>query len=245
MDNTQQTEQIQRIYDQKRDNNVHIRKQRIAEIYEMIPEYTQLDKAAPDIIASNFTALLQGDISLVDNIKSKIKDVEAKKKALLEGAGFPTDYLDPIYSCKDCKDTGFIGNKRCHCYNEILLQILYKQSNLSKIVELENFDTFDINYYPDDYIDKVSEITPRDNIIRVLNFAKSFTDNFNNQSGNMLIYGHSGVGKTFLSYRTFKLSDYICCGFRSHIRHNKCFFQFLKKVFVNLCEHRKNAVYLF
>lgn len=192
-------DQLMRLYDARRTANVHIRKQRTQEIYEKIPEYRQLDESVSDIVADNIDALLSGKGS-VNNVKSRINSSNEKKTRLLLEHGYPEDYLDPIYTCSECKDTGYVGSLRCQCFKKEFLNLLYSKSNLTEIVAKENFQTFDINYYPDDYIDSSSDMTPRDNIKRVLNACQEFINNFDRAPVNMLIYGHSGVGKTFLTH---------------------------------------------
>lgn len=192
-------DKISRIFDERRLRNNHIHNMRKEEVYDAIPEYRQLDKSLADLACADIEAIIAGDKSALTCTRSSLKETEEKKRKLLTDAGFPADYLDMIYTCKDCKDTGFIGAGKCHCFKSELLKILYKQSNLDHILERENFSTFDINYYSDDYLIPNSDITPRENIKRVLETCKYFIKNFDSEHSNMLIYGNSGVGKTFLT----------------------------------------------
>ena len=36
---------------------------------------------------------------------------QADAPRFLQEAGFPADYLEPVYRCPDCRDTGYIGNE--------------------------------------------------------------------------------------------------------------------------------------
>ena len=75
------------------------------------------------------------------------------------------------------QDTGFIGNKRCSCFEQRLIDKAYQQSNLHKLLEKENFDTFRIDYYSDQPFEG-EEINPRKNMEGILldcmNYAKEF-----------------------------------------------------------------------
>ena len=193
-------DELMRLYDARRTANTHIRKQRIQEIYREIPEYKALDTAVPDIVADNVEAIINGDRNFAKDVKSRINSSDKRKAELLREHGYPEDYLDPIYTCRECHDTGYVGANRCQCFKKEFLNLLYSRSDLTGIVEKENFNTFNIEYYPDDYIDSSSDMTPRDNIKRVLNTCQEFIQNFDDNPGNMLIYGHSGVGKTFLTH---------------------------------------------
>ena len=119
---------------------------------------------------------------------------------LMRQHGYPEDYLDPIYTCPDCHDTGYVGDKKCHCFQKRIVEYLYEQSNLKEVLDIENFSHFDITYYPDDYIEESTGLTPRDNIRRILMTAHAFCDNFGDCEQNLLLYGNTGVGKTFLTH---------------------------------------------
>ena len=194
--------QINRIFDERRLRNHRIYVDKKNEVYSAIPEYMKLDKFVTDAADIDITAIINGDKNALSKTKESLKNIEQRKKQLLAEHGFPADYLEPVYTCPDCKDTGYIDNRRCHCFKSELLKILYKESNLDKRLALENFSTFDINRYSDDYIISDSDITPRENILKVLDTCKDFIHNFNNfpdERRNLLIYGNSGVGKTFLT----------------------------------------------
>lgn len=190
---------INRIYEERRLSNRRVLMERRARVYESVPEYESLDTSDSVTSKIDVNRIVSGDIKYSDGIKQDICNLAERKKRLLRENGFAEDYLEPVYTCKDCKDTGYIDNNRCHCYKKELLRLMYKQSNLDKLIEIENFDTFKIEYYPDNYILSDSDITPRDNIKEILNYCHGYIDNFANEHGNILIYGNSGVGKTFLS----------------------------------------------
>jgi DNA replication protein DnaC len=81
------------------------------------------------------------------------------------------------------------------------MKFIYESSNISSYVKSNNFDNFNIDYYPDDYnIDENTDATPRDIIKRILKTSHDFIDCFGKNADNLLIYGHSGVGKTFLTH---------------------------------------------
>ena len=108
------------------------------------------------------------------------------------------DYLELTYSCPDCHDTGFIGDKKCHCFKQAMVDLLYRQSNIHDVLKRENFDTFDIRYYSDTK-NRSLGVSPRENIQAVLSTCHDFIDHFDEQSRNLLFYGDTGVGKTFLT----------------------------------------------
>ncbi len=189
---------IMRIYDARRSDNRHIREERYKEVCRNIPEFEDVSKSVADISGSMLSAIISGSRDAVSDTKNLIRQADEKKIQLLTKHGYPADYLDRIYTCPYCKDTGFTGDARCRCFNRELLNMLYSQSYLKQAVITDNFSNFNIEYYPDDYI-LPNEMTPRDNIKKILDVSHGFIDNFDNSFENLLIYGPTGVGKTFLS----------------------------------------------
>ena len=192
-------DQIEKIFEERRAASRHILNERKAEIYDKIPEYAALDTPASLVSDIDISKIIAGNKDYVEHIKAGLTQKTEQKNNLLKEYGFPSDYLEPVYICKDCNDTGYIDSERCHCYKDELLRLMYKQSNLDRILKEENFNTFNIEYYPDDYIVSGSDFTPRDIIRSTLDACHSYIDNFSNERGNLLIYGKSGVGKTFLT----------------------------------------------
>ena len=112
--------------------------------------------------------------------------------------GFAKNYLSPIYNCPDCKDTGFIEGEKCHCFKQAIIDFLYEQANLGHILKQENFNYFRFDYYADGPKDPYLGLTPRENIERIVRDCQRFIASFEDSYDNLLVYGNTGVGKTFL-----------------------------------------------
>ena len=144
--------------------------------------------------------LLEGEAASIDDLKTEIAAYGIHRKALLKNAGFPEDFLEMHYSCPDCKDTGYIGNEKCHCFRQAAINLLYTQSNLTSILETENFDHFCFHYYPETMKDRVTGRNARENIQKIVDECLHFVQNFDMEHDNLLFYGATGVGKTFLTH---------------------------------------------
>jgi DNA replication protein DnaC len=118
---------------------------------------------------------------------------------LLEQYGYPKDFLQPAYHCPDCKDTGYIGKEKCHCFKQAIVDIVYSQSNIKTAIAVENFSAFSYEFYSDDYVEPSIKMTPRQNIKKAVQACKHFIENFDHEYNNLLLYGNTGVGKTFLA----------------------------------------------
>lgn len=123
-----------------------------------------------------------------------------EKEKLLELHGFPRDYLKPQYHCPLCQDTGFIDSRRCRCFQQAIVDLLYSQSFLQQRLKEENFSTFCYDFYEDVFdAEKSEKMTPYQNIVNAVSICRSFINSFPNAHENMMLYGKTGVGKTFLS----------------------------------------------
>ena len=195
-----QYEQIMRTYEQHRLDNEHRRRRRYADIEKKIPRIRELDDEISSLSLQQARRLLEGDASALDTLKEKIHALSKKKLALLRENGYPSDYLDLHYTCPDCQDTGYIGDRKCHCFKKAIIDLLYTQSNLQEVLDRENFDTFSMEYYSGSHIDRLTGRSSREAMEIALKSCHEFVDTFGEEFRNLLLYGDTGVGKTFLSH---------------------------------------------
>lgn len=195
----QQYNRLLRQYEETRAMHLREQRERREKIYTELPELADLDSllAEGSVIAAR--AALDGDTTALDELAIKNRRISEKKQQILKNAGYPTDSLELTYTCSDCKDTGFIGSEKCHCFKQALTLSLSKNSTLGHILEKENFSTFSFSYYDDITADPQLHLTPQDNIRKVVADAQLFVREFDETYRNLLIYGNTGVGKTFLT----------------------------------------------
>lgn len=193
-----QYEQLMSQYYDRQLHSRHIAEQRYQEVLEAIPAMRTLEQRIQDISLAHARARLTG-VGQPEDLSGQIAAVTEEKEKLLVAHGFPADYLRPVYECPDCQDTGYIGDKKCHCFEKEIVNFLYSQSNLQEVLAKENFAHFNLELYPDDYMEETTGQTPRDNMRNILRTAKEFIRNFDNGCQNLLLYGNTGVGKTFLA----------------------------------------------
>ena len=190
---------ILREYDNRRLKSRHELELRKEEIYNQIPELTEIDaQIVSDSIQSAKLSLL-GDLSALKSLEERNRILSEKKQHLMTTHGYPTDYLKPRYICEDCQDTGYLGNDKCHCFKQAVVDLLYSQSNVKEAIAVENFSTFSYKYYSSNYIEETTGLTPLENMKRVISKTKRFIADFDTKYENLLIYGNTGVGKTFLT----------------------------------------------
>lgn len=193
---------IIRLYDERQAASRAILQVRQKEIEQNLPAYAALQAQIVEN-SMNFarTSLFSDNATEgAATLRKQNEELSRKKEALLIANGYPADYLSPIYTCNDCQDTGMIGEERCHCFKQAVVDLLYAQSNIANIIKEENFDTFSFDYYNNTVVDPKTKLTPRQNIERIFDTCQSFVRNFDKEFNNLLFYGNSGLGKTFLSH---------------------------------------------
>ena len=195
-------EDILRDYEKIRLNNFRTLQNRKNEIYSIIPRIKEIDEESSlSYIKAARIKLDNHSETEVSDIKKKNRELTKEKKELLQKNNYPADYLEPIYNCPSCMDTGFVGQDSCKCFMDKIIAGLYLQSNLQNIFDKENFNTFSLKYYSKELSSKNKAYSPYDNVKNILESTHNIINNFDNDTGcaNILIYGETGLGKTFLT----------------------------------------------
>ena len=193
-----QYQSILRKYEEQQEFNRNLDSSRYNEVCQKLPRYPELEKEIALLSIDSGRKLLSGDKQALAAYKDKLALLKKEKDDLLESGGYPPDYLDPTYTCNDCQDTGYIDRKKCQCFRNATIQLLYEQSHLKELLEKENFSTFSFDYYSTDIIDIKTNLSARDFIEDALYNCKNFIDTFGQNFQNIYLYGNTGVGKTFL-----------------------------------------------
>lgn len=195
--------QLMELYEQIRKEEKKNLDKRVKEISNNYPEILQLDKEiGRRCLRLSLVAMRKSDNpeQEVRNLKNHIEDLRAQKYEMLVERGYSPDYLNLHYRCSKCEDTGYIGPKKCSCYNQKLIQIYYKNSHMEDALRINNFKNFSLDVYPSHRIGE-EKYSPRRNMEIILDkILNDYIPNFKSHTDNILLYGDSGTGKSFLSY---------------------------------------------
>lgn len=116
-----------------------------------------------------------------------------EERDLLKENNIPPAFLEPVWRCDACQDTGYVtgedGVKRmCACLTQRMLAEQFTQGQVSR---RERFETFQEDIFP----------TPRQRkaTCKARDICKDYAERFpgNNPPG-LLILGQAGLGKSFL-----------------------------------------------
>ena len=188
-----------RIYEQRQIDDEHRLRDHYQKAYSMIPALKELDQSISSLSVEKARRLLDGDSTALSSLKEDLHQLIQRKKSLLEDHGLSEDYLELSYTCPDCKDTGYIGNKKCHCFRKAIIRLLYEQSNIKELPYDAGFKNFRLDFYSSSYYDKKTGRSARVIMEDTLKICHQFIDTFGAEFRNLFFYGDVGVGKTFLS----------------------------------------------
>ncbi len=202
-------------YNEKQTKATHLSVFREREVYSKIPEIKEINDKLTEFNISLARAFSQNNLSartkLINELKANTEALLAKRAALLKAGGYPEDYLENVYECSLCKDTGFIENTPCVCFEKAVKKKLYTDSAMKSENNRESFETFDLSYYSEE-TDPELGTSHRKYMESVFNTCKNFAKK---PVGNMLFTGNTGLGKSFMCHAITKAlisgnADVIC-----------------------------------
>lgn len=161
----------------------------------LCPEIETLRKQRFDIV---FTSHLNNE---KHNIIDEVKQINDKIESLLEKHDLPKDYLEPIYSCSKCKDTGFVGTPKkeiCSCVLNYYSELIKEQITENKNVQ--SFESFSFDIFPDNNsIGELNGVSQR----KYMQWVKDVCEKYSNALPNpekpiIILSGAGGLGKSYL-----------------------------------------------
>jgi len=193
-----QYDAIMRDYDRRQYQNYRRQSAHREEIYKKLPRVREIEESisscslshAERMLASSEEGGAQDRREVLKNLKNELDALRHEKEHLLTDAGYSADYLDLHYTCPDCKDTGYIGRKKCHCFRKEEIRLLYSDSHMEHVLSEENFSTLSYEVYDEE------QQVQMPSVIRI---CHEFVDTFGDGRRNLHFYGPVGTGKTFLS----------------------------------------------
>lgn len=184
-----------------KENNAAEHDRRISGVYARVPRIAQIDmRLREQMVELVGLTIKKGNAmaEAIEKLKNESIELQAEKAELLVQNGYAADYLDDIYSCPSCKDTGFVDGHICDCLMAIYNKTLTEDLGVLLKTGDESFDKFNLGFY-DDVRDPVSGVSARDQMTLVFETCREYAKSFSSRSLNLLFQGGTGLGKTFLS----------------------------------------------
>lgn len=201
--------QILNKYNLKREKAIIEAETKKKKLMEVNPKLLEIDNKLSKISIEATKSIIISDENnkkkILIDLKKQSNNLIKEKNNILKELSKSTDFLEPNFECKCCRDTGFIQKNgksiMCSCLKQEIYNISYNKSNMGNL-ERENFSTFNIRIFSDkpDKERFKSNISPRENMNLLKEKAINFIDNFENPiEKNLIFTGGTGLGKTFLT----------------------------------------------
>ncbi len=196
-------------YADQRARNLREERRRAAEAAEKDPGIARLLDERQSLLDAAVRQAVHNPAQIgerVATLEGRMRALNDQLAATLAAQGFVADYLEPVYRCALCRDTGEVGtplHRWCACFEQRLVELLCSEVGMAAL-RVENFDTFNLDIFPDD--EEVlpgmlpgKRLTQRLHMQRVLAVCQRYADDFpNTDRRNLLLLGPSGLGKSFL-----------------------------------------------
>ena len=192
-------------YEQQRRLNVQEEDRRLDEVIAKCPELGELRAARQELIHNGVRGIL-GGVKSGDELPRRMEVMNRRIAALLEQNGYAADYLDPVYRCRKCRDTGYAGEpirEMCECLKGRFFERLYQEIGLGDDGG-QSFESFRLDIFPDSPLGERS-FSQRDMMKAIRAQCENWADQYpHGPTRDMLLVGQSGLGKTFLMHAMAK-----------------------------------------
>lgn len=197
--------ELQAEYEQQRMRDEQENLRRRDQAVAACPEIGRLLEERQNMIFSGLRGILDGNAQPED-LPRRMEVMNRRIASLLAQNGFAQDYLEPVYRCKKCRDTGYVGEPvrdMCDCLRSAFYARLYQRVGLGEKAE-QTFERFDLSVFPDKPVEG-KPFTQRQEMDMICRQCREWADRYPAaDTSDMLLMGQSGLGKTYLMHAMAK-----------------------------------------
>lgn len=213
MDKNEALNNVIEEYEKLRAENARKRDYLVYEVYEKFPEIKEIDVKIAETGSDTLKEILKNPTNkgLKEEMHNKFEILKQRKKEILEKNNIPLDFDQIKYRCGICKDTGYVeGVGKCTCFNQRIIDHMYKQSGMGEMFKTQCFENFDMSLYSKNPV-KDMKNSPYENMVNIKSYCEKYVSDFDNTEKSLCFYGGTGLGKTFMS----------CCMAKALIERDK------------------------
>ena len=184
---------------QEKEDRESENRQHLAEAYARVPRIREIDMQLRLTMAQAAQAAFrQGSDGreLLEQVRQQNLQLQ-QERAFLAMEYFEPGYLDERPICDHCGGSGYIGATMCECLLELCRQEQKREVSILSGSK-DAFNQFRLEYYPDQ-IDRNLGVNIRSVMEKTFQTCRRYAQFFTEKSGNLLLSGDTGLGKTFLS----------------------------------------------
>lgn len=189
---------VDRILEERRLRAEETRNRLLEEIRAKAPAFEENETQIREIGFALIRAAMHGTDA--SELSREMEDAKKRRLEILKDAGYGETVLIPPYTCPMCGDTGIRDGKICDCKRALILASRFHDHELSRKLEVENFDAYDLSLYEDGGVG-----SPRDHARTARDKLYRFAERYPESTGeNYYLFGPVGTGKTFLLHAVTK-----------------------------------------
>ncbi len=193
-------QQATKIIQERKKNAEKEAQRRFEKLSAIQPRFKEIKEELAKTGIGVVKAVLSNQTNLdeyIEKLRDTNKKLQDERTLLLKKMGLEPDYFSVKFFCSKCEDEGYNEGAMCECLKKELRLLSFNFLNANSNLSLSDFSTFNLDYYSSQ-ID-TNGISPREKMSNVFKFCKNYADNFSEESGNVLLFGKTGLGKTHLS----------------------------------------------
>lgn len=169
-------------------------------LFRQLPRLAEIDTELRGTMSQVVAAALRrgaDPMPAVREIRERNLSLQRERSAILMAHGCEPDELEEKPFCMLCGDTGFRDGAMCRCLRKYYARAQIQE--LSKMLDVgtASFESFEFKWYSTEPV-KMG-VSPRANMERNYDACRDYAYQFSRRSGNLLLSGDPGLGKTFLS----------------------------------------------
>jgi len=191
-------------YELQRAENARIEQRRQEEVFQISDRVaTLLTGRQIALQAAMKKAFAQPDRSAEtsEELGHVLARFNAELRAELLALGYPEDYLQPVYRCPICQDTGYVGDmlrSQCNCLRQKLMDYANREERSGGLGN-HSFEQFDLDIFADQ-VEPGEKVSQREQMRRMQRLCEHYADSFpDNEKPNLIFSGPPGLGKTFIA----------------------------------------------
>ena len=188
-------------YEQDKQSRAAAFEARQQEILREIPRLGEIDRELRSTMSQIVVSALRrgtDPMPALRVIRDRNLELQRERSAILMEHGYEPDELEEKPFCVLCGDTGFRDGAMCRCLRKYYARAQIQE--LSRLLDMgtASFESFDFRWYSASPWPQLG-ISPRANMERNFDTCRDYAHQFGPRSGNLLLSGEPGLGKTFLS----------------------------------------------
>ena len=187
-------------YEQDKQHRTEVFEQRREALFDRVPRLREIDTELRGTMSKLIASALRygtDPMPAIRVLRDNNLELQRERAELLALHGYDADYLTEQPRCTLCGDSGYHESRVCRC-----LQEYYNReqiAELSKLLKMgsETFENFEFSWYSSDRNGRSR--SPYEVAERNYDTCRDYAHQFSERSGNLLLFGAPGLGKTFLS----------------------------------------------